>query len=1134
VNSADAGRSDLDAILPIDLSASFNRFVTNSTTLTITNPVHPITQGVGDQFGSYFGESSLAGADPGAKVLGTFAGQPGVVTKQVGSGTGVWLSPAYPWFYPALTAGNADRLLEQAMAFAAPTGAGVAVLEIQDASGNLLASGVGANNLDAVIQGFQAPASDTYFVRVGVEGDYSLVVTRDAVFDAEENDSAATAVSLNGVGGALSHGAIGYLSGDPDLSAIIDFDGPVDFRFQPPDPIIAAGPDSLVTMVNTQIAAYEKDGTLKWQQDLSYSGGFFGEVGATTTVFDPWILYDDDSDRFFAIGIDIESSSLSNVYLAVSQDDSPDDVDDWYKYQIDRTGVHEIFGSPTFPDYPKMGVDEDAIYIAENHFGISVGGFSHGGLAAIEKAPLLSGGPANILYDEVVTDGLTPGLEGISIFPVLMHDPSASEPMYFAESSIFNGNQVRIHALENVLTTPVRTTFDVTVPAYLTPPNIPQQGSSSTVDSIDARIMTGVWRDGSLWTAHASGVDGGGRANVQWFEFDVRDFPQGGSPSLVQSDFLDLGPGINTFMPHINVDDDGDMGLGFSRGAATEFLSVGYTGRLASDPLGTTRPAQTLVTSTSPYNGFRWGDYSGLALDPTDGETFWLFNEYATGTFTWNTRVASFSVDPGVSEDWYELTIPGGATDTALVIDTGTKADGPGEFVNTLDPTIELYDATGTTLLASGIVQTDGRNELFTYSGISPGDTFLVKVSNENETAGEYFVGVRLLREKDPDSQVDDGFPVNNEDDGIFRVAPGQGWTPVSDPLAYKGDYVLHQDDVEEKRSNYAKYRIRATSPTPELFATWVADSGNATNATYEVYYEGILLTTKVVDQTRAPNDALLFGTTLGESLGVFDLLATGRGYNRNAQLEVRLITAGADGNVVADAVFDPPSGAVQRLSDGGLYSADPLVRIEDSVATPNAAELPAPFASKLHGNPPGDANARPRGAENVMPFEFLDLAIGVSTSDTRGLRPQLLPAYLEKGSTANVEPNLDLVRRAVTNTPAEDEREMWGAADTLWDSGARVMRDADVQALDRVFSRMTDETDELRIDESASPLERTSSESDEFVESIVISDEFAESGVIDVVAVSVAVALASENRTAAHAERQSELRIKRRKAGLH
>jgi hypothetical protein len=53
----------------------------------------------------------------------------------------------------------------------------------------------------------------------------------------------------------------------------------------------------------------------------------------------------------------------------------------------------------------------------------------------------------------------------------------------------------------------------------------------------------------------------------------------------------------------------------------------------------------------------------------------------------------------------------------------------------------------------------------------------------------------------------------------------------------------------------------------------------------------------------------LLFGTTLAESLGSVNLPK----WKPGTMLSVRLLTQGANGNVVADGVFDPPAGAVIR-----------------------------------------------------------------------------------------------------------------------------------------------------------------------------------------------------------------------------
>src|SRR4029434_5636809 len=91
-----------------------------------------------------------------------------------------------------------------------------------------------------------------------------------------------------------------------------------------------------------------------------------------------------------------------------------------------------------------------------------------------------------------------------------------------------------------------------------------------------------------------------------------------------------------------------------------------------------------------------------------------------------------------VPDDWYSITLP--STVNALRLETSTPGDGPGQPVNTLNPIIELYDSTGTTLIASGAAMADGRNEFILATGLTPGGTYKVRVIGAGGTTGEYFL----------------------------------------------------------------------------------------------------------------------------------------------------------------------------------------------------------------------------------------------------------------------------------------------------------------------------------------------------------------------------------------------------------
>jgi len=77
-------------------------------------------------------------------------------------------------------------------------------LELFDAAGILLTSGTGADNADAIINDFVAPTTGTYYAKIsGNAIDYNFVITRNAVFDAEANDSVIDAQDLGTSGVAI-------------------------------------------------------------------------------------------------------------------------------------------------------------------------------------------------------------------------------------------------------------------------------------------------------------------------------------------------------------------------------------------------------------------------------------------------------------------------------------------------------------------------------------------------------------------------------------------------------------------------------------------------------------------------------------------------------------------------------------------------------------------------------------------------------------------------------------------------------------------------------------------------------------------------------------------------------------------
>jgi hypothetical protein len=138
-----------------------------------------------------------------------------------------------------------------------------------------------------------------------------------------------------------------------------------------------------------------------------------------------------------------------------------------------------------------------------------------------------------------------------------------------------------------------------------------------------------------------------GIAGVRWWELRTpRD------PVLHQEGTWAPDDGVHRWMGSVALDKQGNLALGYSVVNATNvFPGIRYAGRLAGDPLGQLSQGEAVFRNGSGVQtttNSRWGDYTSMNVDPTDGCTFWYINEYYARSGTaadgrpWQTRIGSF------------------------------------------------------------------------------------------------------------------------------------------------------------------------------------------------------------------------------------------------------------------------------------------------------------------------------------------------------------------------------------------------------------------------------------------------------------------------------------------------------------
>lgn len=414
-------------------------------------------------------------------------------------------------------------------------------------------------------------------------------------------------------------------SGAWAMNGACGFAGISQTRYTPPDPTIAVGPEHIVETVNASVAFYRKDGTLEFSVDLDDRGnpGFFEPVGAGSFVVDPKVLYDVDAQRFVLVAIEVYSPNSAWIDIAVSDDSNPHGI--WYKYRM--SAVIPIGSANYWVDYPSFGYDSRAYYTGGNLFRLNGSGGSTAGILfrVFDKRPMLVGDP--IVFNDLVYAN--------SFSAQAAFHFGANPAGYYA--SVGTTSSIRLYAIRDPAGSPSLVTTTVTVPSF-TPSNrnsVPNLGGGN-VDPLDGRVLNVAWRDGRLYTAHPVVVNSAVKA--RWYQFNLGNWPNSGTPSLAQVGTIDPGSGIHTFYPALMENSLGDVGMVVGRSASTEYVSVQLTSRTVLDAPGVMGPLMQVKVGNRTASG-RWGDYYAIGVDPSDHTTFWAVGQYSdqsvNGWATW-------------------------------------------------------------------------------------------------------------------------------------------------------------------------------------------------------------------------------------------------------------------------------------------------------------------------------------------------------------------------------------------------------------------------------------------------------------------------------------------------------------------
>jgi hypothetical protein len=390
---------------------------------------------------------------------------------------------------------------------------------------------------------------------------------------------------------------------------------------EPPDVQIAAGPGTIVEVVNIAARMWRTSGSDASAPATLPMTTILG-VSPDEPMSDPRVIYDAPSSRYFLSILDERTNA---ILLAVSASSDPTGA--WKSYSFPARGC---------PDQPRLGVDDAVVVLAADVF------------ASCNEDSAVLGGELWVVNKQNVLDAvaspavrtLGPDPRDASLQPARSLGSTSVE--YVVSDNNPFSNAVHLLAVNGV--PPAATTLsrlaDLPIAPLPPPPDATQPPGGIAITTNDDRILDAVWSGDRLWATANEGCrppgDTASRACGHLFGIDT-------SARRLVADAPVSQVGGNVFFPALSLDENGNVVIVYGVSSSTSFPAVAAVARTVD---GTLTPAVTISAPGFPHTGRRYGDYFGAATDPTNPSLVWVAGQIPKlgVPHGWGTVIASLSV----------------------------------------------------------------------------------------------------------------------------------------------------------------------------------------------------------------------------------------------------------------------------------------------------------------------------------------------------------------------------------------------------------------------------------------------------------------------------------------------------------
>jgi hypothetical protein len=411
--------------------------------------------------------------------------------------------------------------------------------------------------------------------------------------------------------------------------------------FYPADPTGAIGVENVVTAVNTSVAVYGRDGSVRLPS--TPLDGLTPEIVGER--FDPKVVYDQYTQTFVLTWlIRREAEQESWIIVTTIPDATASTMSTWCGAQLHGDGVDD--NGPQWADYPTVGYDANSVAIATNAFNFQQRrGFAYAQILHVPNDELFSSTCDGTVALTVFAQDATRDPDGTKAFtlqPAQTDGPSNGDQFFLSYDE--TGPAVVVWRLRETTAGLALRRRALPVSRAQISPYGTQRGGSYRDDDTwwdpgDLRLVNAFFdaRLRRVYAAHVifrdlrpDRVTGGyPEAAIRWYE--VHPTRKLKASRVTRAGIVGT-PETDAGWPVVATDAAGNLFVTYNR--ASKPLGEYLSAWAAQIRPGTTRARLTLLAAgTSRMEALpgveRWGDFNAINRDPVDGSYIAMVNEYA-------------------------------------------------------------------------------------------------------------------------------------------------------------------------------------------------------------------------------------------------------------------------------------------------------------------------------------------------------------------------------------------------------------------------------------------------------------------------------------------------------------------------